>query len=211
MNGPAGERPGLVVLGPGDRPVEAGRVDDVGVGRVDGVIRALAARGVLELLGRDLSRPRAEVDLAAEAAVVLHRAVDLERRRHVVVEVEELADGDLVLEIPPALALVVGHGHALVEALDEVIRVGRVDPQGVIVAARAADGLEGLAAVGRDAEGHAHDVDGVLVVGIDPDLAEDPAVGAGVAFHEGLLLRGQAARLASRSPRRRRSGRPWPP
>ncbi len=148
-----------------------------------------------------LSRPWLRSTGRAEAAVVLHRAVDLERRPHIVGDVEELADGDSVLPVAPVPALVVGHGDALVEALDQVVRVLRVDPQGVVVAARAPDVFEGLAAVGRDAERHAQDVDGVLIVGVDADLAENPAVGVGVALHERLLFGGQPAHLLPGSAR----------
>src|SRR4030065_121229 len=83
--------------------------------------------------GRHWAPSPAEVDRRPEAAVVLHRAVDLERSRHVVVDIEELADRDNILEIAPALALVVGDGHSLVEALEEVVGVGRVNPQGMVV------------------------------------------------------------------------------
>ena len=143
--GAAGNSARLIVVGPRDSPVEARRIDDVGVGRVDGVVRALAAGRALEFLGGDLVAAPAEVDDAAEAAVVLHRPVDVERRRHVIVDVEELADGDVVPELTPVLALVVGNGHALVEAVEDVVRIVGVDPQGVVVpAGHAADAAKVL-------------------------------------------------------------------
>ena len=93
LKGRPGAAPCLSYSAAANRAVETGRIDDIRIGRIDGVIRAFAARSALKGRGRDPIPPPAQIHRPPEAAVILHRAVDLERRGHVVIDVEELADG----------------------------------------------------------------------------------------------------------------------
>ena len=63
---------------------------------------------------------------AAEAAVVLHRTVDVERRVHVVGDVEELAHRQVEARVLPRLPAVVRHVEAAVAADQQAIGVLRV-------------------------------------------------------------------------------------
>jgi hypothetical protein len=82
----------------------------------------------LEFLGGDRGPAAAQVDRRPEAAVILHRAVNFERSGHVIVDIEELADGEDVVEEFPGPAFIIGDSHPLVEPVDQVIGILRVDP-----------------------------------------------------------------------------------
>ena len=79
-----------------------------------------------------------------------------------------------VVQEDVGLAAVVGDAHAAVPAEQQVARVGRVDPHGVEVHvdARRAGGPERAAGIVRHEQLHAEDVDPVIVLRVDPDLAE---------------------------------------
>ena len=100
-------------------------------------------------------------------------AVDPVRLAHVHGDAVELADRQ-VLRMLPVLPAVERQEDAAVAAGDHVVGVLRVDPQGVAVGVdrRVGLGPEGLAAVARDVQRHAEDVDAPVVVGVDADLAE---------------------------------------
>ncbi len=82
-------------------------------------------------------------------------------------------------------AAVVGDVDAAVVVVDQVVAVVRVDPQAVVVAVEPGrvEAPPGLAAVGRLRKAQAHDVDRLGRARVDPDLPEDPAVGAAEAVH----------------------------
>src|SRR5688572_18040733 len=69
----------------------------------------------------------------ADAAVVLLCAVDAVGQLVVDVNVVELA-GHLVVDGAPGLAAVEGDVGAAVVALDHALRIGRIDPEVVVVA-----------------------------------------------------------------------------
>ena len=71
----------------------------------------------------------------------------------------------------PILAAVPGHPQAVVVAEEHVVRVNGIDPQGVVVAAEPEGRRPGLAAVPGAEDPDAQNVDDLVVVGIDDDLA----------------------------------------
>ena len=88
---------------------------------------------------------------------------------HVVAHRVELRQRQLV-RVVPVLAAVVGDAHAVVVAEDDVLRVRRVDPHRVVVAAEAERRRPGLAAVGGVRHADRQHVDVVRVVRVDADL-----------------------------------------
>src|SRR5258708_30202700 len=83
-----------------------------------------------------------------DAAAVLLRAINVVRELIVHGHVIELRRG-LVVPRTPAPAVVHAHAHALVAAENHALRVGRINPQGVIIiaAGSALDSFESLARV----------------------------------------------------------------
>ncbi len=147
-------------------------INQVGVLRIDPAHKAVAAADDDPVLvdGPDAGQAEAR---PAPAAVVLQAAVDAIRAPAVHGDVIELADGQVIEEVPVVHAIV-GDIDAAVAAEDHVPAVAGIDPQGVLVrmGAVAAVGLERLAAVRGAIEGDAEDVEMVLVARIDADLAE---------------------------------------
>ncbi len=85
----------------------------------------------------------------------------------------------------PVLARVPGDAHAVVVAEQHVLRVARIDPQSVVVAAEAERRGPGLPAVGRVRHADGQHVDMVRIVRVDPHLHVVVARSAA----DGLLLR----------------------
>ena len=166
----------------GEVPVEPVRIDDVGIGGVDGVMRALATGSVDEFDRGDPVAARAQIDPAAPAAIVLDRSVGPRRRARVERHVVEL-HASRRARVVPGLARIVRKIEAAVVRAVKRRRLRGIDPEAVVVAVRAAERGKRLAGVARDVEADAEGVDGVLVDGIDANLAEHPAVGGRVFAH----------------------------
>ena len=128
--------------------------------------------------------------------MVLDRAIDSKRRVHVVADIEELNGRDLVGKAAPVLAAVVRQHCATVVTVDQIVRVVGVDEQRVVVSVHASQSLERLAAIARYIQRQSHHVDGVLVVRVDANLPEDPAVGGGERTHVAIRLAYLAPRFA---------------
>src|SRR5678815_4578836 len=96
----------------------------------------------------------------APAAVVLQSAAHVVRALHVVGDFVKLRDGDGV-DVVPGFGTIPGNVDAAIAAGDDVIGVGRIDPDGVEVGVNGlADTLvEGLAAVLGEREVHAGEPD----------------------------------------------------
>src|SRR5205085_106656 len=92
-----------------------------------------------------------------------------------------LGDGQ-VLHLAPGGAAVAGEEQAAVAAQHQVLRVGRVDPQGVVVGVDPGGAVGGKrpAAVGRDVHADAEDVDPAVVGRVHADLAVVERAGAEV-------------------------------
>src|ERR1700730_2698185 len=74
----------------------------------------------------------------------------------------------------PALAAVERNAGATVAAIDETIRICRIDPQSVMVAVSRGEQIERLAAIGRTEESGVQGVDGVCFLWIGIDIREIP-------------------------------------
>ena len=92
-------------------------------------------------------------------------------------------------------AVVRQHGSAVV-AVDQVVRVVGINEQRMVVAVHASQPLERFATVARHVQRQAHHVDGVLVVRVDANLSEHPAVGGGERTHVAIRLAHLSPRLA---------------
>ncbi len=160
------------------RAVEAGQiavlglgVDDVRVFRIDGRLEAVPGVG-RDPVGVDDAVGARRPGRAAQAVVVLGPAVDVVERRVVVgrdlVELGHRQVGH-VLPGPAAVERLV---DAAVVAVEAVIGVGGIDPEGVRVPVLAlvAEGLPGRAAVVADLEEDVHGVDALRVLGIADEL-----------------------------------------
>jgi hypothetical protein len=109
----------------------------------------------------------------APVVVVLHTAAHVVRRRHVVADVVEETDRQIRIEVP-GLRHVVRRCETAVVADDDVVRVARVDPDGVdVVVDRLCDvGGDRLAAVQSLVQADATQIDDLGIVRIDPNLTE---------------------------------------
>ena len=97
-------------------------------------------------------------------AVVLRAAIDVVEGQGIVHrDAVELRDRNVV-EVAPGAAVVVGFVEAAVIAYEQVIGVGGVEGEGVVVGVDLpAGGGDGLAAVFADAHRHVHEVDAVVL------------------------------------------------
>ncbi len=147
-------------------------VDGVVVGGVDAALEAIAAIGD-EPVGVADAGDAARAGRSAEREVVLRAAVHVvERRVHVDVDLVELRQRQ-VGEEAPGLRPVEGLVETTVVAVEDVVAVIRIDPDGMVVdvLARLAEVLPRGAAVIGDAVVHVDGDHAVGVVRVDPDLA----------------------------------------
>ena len=130
---------------PAGRAADGAGVDDVGV---VGAHLDVAALGVADRVAFGIADD-APVRTAGygDRGVVLLRAVHSVWEPGIGGEVVELR-GRLVVDRGPGVAAVERHAGAAVVALDHAVRVGRVDPQVVVVAVRGRHRGEGVAGVG---------------------------------------------------------------
>ena len=145
-------------------------IDDVQVVGIGERLEAVAALDAIPVVVEDAG-VAADRTRAAPRVVVLHAAAQVVGDRHVVADVVVLREVHVV-DALPRLALVPAHPDAAVVAVDDVIRVVRVDPHRVMVRMQRAVLDEGLAAVIRDVDLDAADVDAQVVGRVDADLAE---------------------------------------
>src|SRR5262249_29828704 len=105
----------------------------------------------------------------------LLRAINVVRKFIVHGDVIELRRR-LVVPAAPGAACVNGYACALVAAKDHTLRIGRINPHGVIIVAAgsAFDGDKSFARVGGAIDGNVGNVNRVRVFGIDVKLAEIP-------------------------------------
>ena len=171
-----------VEVGPRER-AELRLVVQVAVGQVHDVVEPVAAAHRLPVLEHD--RPA-----AALAARPAHRPVVLQAAVHVVGHLVVEADGvelrqRQLVRVVPVLPAVEGDPHAVVVAEDHVLRVLRVDPERVVVAAEPERRRPGLPAVLGLEHADAQHVGVVHVGRVDPDVH---VVVAGPAAHRVLLV-----------------------
>src|SRR5208282_3891777 len=124
----------------------------------------------------------------APASVVLQTAADPVGRAHVQTQFVELSEGHRIHVIPTA-SRVVAPMDAAVGARDHMVRIGGINPHGVVIAvdAKTAGGDEGLAAVLGMVDGSAEHPDAQVVVGIDADLAVVGGPRVGIAHARPIL------------------------
>ena len=157
-------------------------VDGVRVGGVDGDVESIAAPQAVPLIVDDpVVLGVVEPGLGLEAGlarpapglVVLEPAADEVGVAEVHGQVVELADREVVEEVP-GLGAVVAQEDPAVGAEPHVLGAGGLDPHGVQVGVQVLGAARGErpAAVVRYPEVGAQQVDPLLVVGLDPDLAE---------------------------------------
>src|SRR5262245_25708487 len=147
-------------------------VDGVRVFGIDARNEAVAAVG-LEPVGVDYARLAARFGRAAYRVVVLRAAVDeIPRRLLIDVHVVKLRDGQVRFEVP-VRAAIVAFIQAAVAAYQVIVRVVRIDPDGVVVYVFQPLAQRALrpAAVVRNLEDDVRDVDAVNVLRIADDLA----------------------------------------
>src|SRR5690242_18217003 len=84
--------------------------------------------------------------------------------------------GGLVVPRAPALSAIDGNGRALIAPCNHALRIGRIDPQSVIIvpARRSFDCLPIFAAVGGAIKGDVGQIHDIGVLWIDGDFAEVP-------------------------------------
>ena len=157
-------------------------VHDIGVGGVHGHVEAVPAAQAVPVAVGDavvlgLVQPGLGLDArgarAAPGLVVLEPAVDVVGLAHVHRQVVELADRQVVEEVP-GRGMVVAEIHAAVAAGQHPVAVLGIDPHGVEVGMQvlAAAGPERAAGVVGDPQVDPQQVDAPVVVGLDADLAE---------------------------------------
>ena len=161
-------------------------VDGVGIGGIDLRVHAVAGVDLHPVVVED-AEIVARGARAAERVRVLQAAVDVVRRRHVDADPVELADRQVV-HLVPGDAAVEGEVEPAVVAEDEVLRVGGIDPERVMIAVHAdvvgrahacrwrrarpvTGSRERPAAVVGDEQRRAEDVEALVVGRIDVDLA----------------------------------------
>ena len=110
---------------------------------------------------------------AAPAVVVLHAATDIERALHVVVHMVEEPDREVRQKAPGATG-VPGDGEPSVVPDQDMIRISRVDPDGVHVVVRETRRVrrEGLTPIDGQVQSDTAHVHPIRVGGIDANLAE---------------------------------------
>ena len=195
---PAGE------IEPAERPFLRLHVDRRRILGIDARLEAVAAADAVPVAGADADA----VDRArrpADGAVVLRAAADVVERLRVV-------GGDAVVlrqrqvgEVPPRLHAVVGLVEAAVVREDDVVLVGGIEHDVVMIDVHAGHGdlRPGLAAVGAAIDVGLQRPDGLGVVGVDVDLV----VVAGIAAAIAVVAGAAAATLRRRIARRlRRAG-----
>ena len=161
---------------------ELGFVIEIAVCRpVEDVVHAVPAayiEPVLEADGRPrASRPAAESAAARalgawphEGAVVLEAAGHAVGIGHVEVDGVELGQGQEIGMVP-VFPSVPSHAQAVVIAEEHVVAVLGVDPEGVVVAPETEGRDPGLAAIAAGQHADAEDVNDLVVVGVDDNLA----------------------------------------
>jgi hypothetical protein len=105
---------------------------------------------------------------------------------HIVGDIKELADRKITGEFPPGSTSIIGDDNSSVVDIDKVVGIAGIDPETMVVHVHTLEFTESPAAVTRDIEIKSHGIDSVLIVRVDPDLAKDPAISAGVLFHVAL-------------------------
>ena len=156
-----------------------GPIDEVGVGRIDGDVKAVAAVDVHPVFVQG-SAPAAAAEPrgprergTAPGAIVLQTAVDLVKAAGVERDVVELADRHVV-QVVPGVAPVIAEIRAAVAGQDHVAAVPRVDPEGVVVRVdgAAAIAAKRLAAVVGAVNSKSENVNILIIARIHADLAE---------------------------------------
>ncbi len=215
--------------GPEVEPAEAAVLrlheHDVRILRIDPRLEAVAAADAVPVAGADpdpVERPRR----AADRAVVLGAAADVVERPGVVGVDPVVLRQRQVGEVPPRLHAVVGLVDAAVVGEDDVVLVGRVEHDVVVidVHARHRHRLPGLAAVGAAVDVGLQRPDGLGVVSVDVDLVVVAGIAAAIAVVaatttastlgrrvSGRLLHARIGRSAGRCRRWRRPGAAGPP
>ena len=118
--------------------------------------------------------------------VILESAKDVVRLCHVDADVIRLRHRHVVHEVPVP-AVVVGNEEAAVGAREQPLRIGRIDPERVMVAEHPASArTECAAAVGRDVEGARKRVDAVRIHRVAAHLrvVEGPVVDPPFVVHD---------------------------
>src|SRR5215472_3313699 len=164
--------------------ISASAVDGVGISGIRSNVAAFAGASGMPIAEGDGAVITAAQDV--NAAAVLLRAVHVVGKFIVNGDVIELR-GWLVVPAAPAAAAVHAHAGALIAAEDHPLRIGRIDPHGVIVIAAGStlDGDKSFSRVGGAVDGNIGDVNRVRVFGIDIQLAEVPHATANARISSG--------------------------
>lgn len=139
---------------------------------------AFPARCIAPLLDRWVLAAKGIFHRCHEAAFVLHRADHIIRRVHIIGDVIKLCGRDHVKEIVERVAAIIAHHYTAIVSIDEVVGIGWIDPQCVVItmvalaAAVWSHHIEGLATIGALRDGHAHDVHHFRIGRIYADLSE---------------------------------------
>src|ERR1019366_6872497 len=160
-------------------------VDDGGIVLVGARLVAIAAAGVHPIGSADagaVGSPRRD----ALRAVVLGAPVNVVKRQAVVHRHAIELRHRNVVEVAPGAAVVVGLIESAVVAFDQVLRVGGIEDQGVVIGVDSPTGaLDGLTAVFGDEHVDIHAIDAVVLRGV----GEDFAIVFGVLDFEGSAAR----------------------
>ena len=146
-------------------------VDRGGIDRIDHAVEAVTAAHVLPVVHLD-ALPNHGARRPDPGLVVLQPAADVVRFLVVRADLVELAERDRV-QVVPGLALVEALMDAAVGSGQDVVRVGGVNPKGVIVAMNSLNQVLSprLSAVLRVVHVRGEDPDALVVVRVDVDLA----------------------------------------
>src|SRR5262249_7524658 len=163
-------------------------IDDVQLGWVYLTLKAVVSQQARPVGGRDALAAARGAGTTPRPAV-LKPAIDPIGFALVHGDGVELCNRQ-VLQALPSRAAVVRECHAAVVAEDQMTRIARVDPEGMMIGVRALCSVpvrEGLAAVSREVQRYAQNIDALIVVGVDTNLAEIERPRANiVAFRPGL-------------------------
>ena len=108
---------------------------------------------------------------------------------HVIRNVVKLCSRNFPEKILPFVTAIVGQHNAPIISIDDVSTVSRINPECMVVSMLCirllvcgTHGGKSLSSISRFGQGHTHDVNYVLVVGIYPDLSKHPSIGSRKAF-----------------------------
>ncbi len=116
-----------------DMPIKSRGIDDIRVCGIDGMTRTLSSWSSFKFHSRDFVSALAQIHSPSETSVILHRSIHTKGIIHVIVDVEKLADREIVCKLPPSFPSIIRDHDTSIVHVDDVVGIVGVDPQAVMV------------------------------------------------------------------------------